>query len=66
MPGVVRRVLVGQGERVERGQVLIVLEAMKMEIRVSAPHAGVVETISVREGESVERGQGLALLRGEG
>ncbi|MCS6910376.1 MAG: biotin/lipoyl-binding protein [Anaerolineales bacterium] len=57
MPGVVRKVLVSAGEAVERGQALVVLEAMKMELRVAAPHAGVVERVAVREGETVQRGQ---------
>lgn len=59
MPGLVRRVLAGVGERVERGQTLLVLEAMKMEIKVAAPHAGVVEAVAVQEGEAVQRGQRL-------
>jgi biotin carboxyl carrier protein len=63
MPGVVRKVQVSAGDRVEVGQALLVLEAMKMEIRVSAPHAGVVERILVREGQTVERGQVLVELR---
>lgn len=62
MPGLVRKVLVSEGEAVEQGQVLLVLEAMKMEIRVSAPHAGQVEKILVREGETVGRGQALIEL----
>jgi biotin carboxyl carrier protein len=57
MPGVVRKVLVTAGDTVERGQALIVLEAMKMEIRVAAPHAGRVEQVAVREDETVQRGQ---------
>jgi len=64
MPGLVRQVLVAEGDSVEQGQVLLVLEAMKMEMRVSAPHAGVVEKISVREGETVGRGQALVELAG--
>ena len=65
MPGVVRRVLVAEGETVERGQVLLLLEAMKMEIRVSAPRAGVVGKVGVAEGQAVERGTVLvALLSG--
>ncbi len=64
MPGLVRKVLVAEGDTVEQGQVLLVLEAMKMEMRVSAPHAGVVEKISVREGETVGRGQALVELAG--
>lgn len=64
MPGLVRRVQVGLGDKVERGQVLVVMEAMKMEIRVSAPHAGVVEKILVQEGQAVERGQTLVEIGG--
>ncbi len=59
MPGVVRRVLVAPGDHVERGQALVLLEAMKMEIRVGAPFAGVVEQVAVAEGQAVERGQTL-------
>jgi 3-methylcrotonyl-CoA carboxylase alpha subunit len=62
MPGVVRRVLAAPGEAVERGQVLVILEAMKMEIRVSAPRAGVVGAVNVAEGEAVERGQVLVTM----
>jgi biotin carboxyl carrier protein len=64
MPGVVRRVLIAAGDEVERGQVLMLLEAMKMEIRVTAPHAGRVERVEVVEGQAVDRGQTLATLKG--
>jgi len=66
MPGVVRRVLAGAGDRVERGQVLLILEAMKMEIRVAAPHAGAVEKVLVHEGDTVGRGQALVDLMEDG
>ncbi len=59
MPGVVRQLLVAPGDAVERGQLLILLEAMKMEIRVTAPHAGTVRQVSVAVGQAVERGQTL-------
>lgn len=62
MPGVVRRVLVAAGEAVTRGQLLLLLEAMKMEMRVTAPHAGRVERVAVAEGNSVQRGQVLIEL----
>jgi biotin carboxyl carrier protein len=62
MPGLVRRVLVSAGDRVERGQPLLLLEAMKMEMRVTAPHAGRVEQVAVAEGQAVERGQLLVDL----
>ncbi len=62
MPGLVRQVLVAEGETVTQGQTLLTLEAMKMEIRVNAPHAGTVEKIGVRAGETVTRGQVLIEL----
>lgn len=62
MPGVVRRVLINGGDAVEKGQTLVVLEAMKMEIKVAAPHAGKVEQVAVSEGETVQRGQILVEL----
>ena len=62
MPGQVRAVLVSVGEQVTRGQTLILLEAMKMEMRVSAPQDGTVLNVPVSEGEVVERGQLLIEL----
>ncbi|MEK7326442.1 MAG: acetyl-CoA carboxylase biotin carboxylase subunit [Chloroflexota bacterium] len=62
MPGLVRGVLVKVGDSVERGQALVLLEAMKMEIRVSAPHAGKVAKVLVSPGETVDRGQRLIEL----
>ncbi|HEV8337040.1 MAG TPA: biotin/lipoyl-containing protein [Candidatus Polarisedimenticolia bacterium] len=59
MPALVRSVVVQEGDRVERGATLVVLEAMKMEIRMTAPQASVVARIRCREGERVERGQVL-------
>ncbi|MCB9450578.1 MAG: acetyl-CoA carboxylase biotin carboxyl carrier protein subunit [Anaerolineaceae bacterium] len=57
MPGQVVDVLATVGENVTRGQTLVVLEAMKMEIRVSAPVDGVVKRLLVAKGDVVERGQ---------
>jgi len=62
MPGQVTKVLVAEGDAVERGQALLILEAMKMEIRVAAPHAGRVAKVSVSEGQVVDRGQVLVEL----
>ncbi len=59
MPGQVRDVLVAVGDVVERGQPLLILEAMKMEIRVSAPAAGRVKRVLVEAGAVVDRGQRL-------
>ena len=59
MPGQVREVFVQTGEAVTAGQTLLVLEAMKMEIRVSAPAEGRVKRLLVSAGDVVDRGQRL-------
>lgn len=59
MPGVVRSVNVVEGESVVKGQTLLVLEAMKMEIRIQAPMDGVVKSLAVKVGQTVEREQEL-------
>jgi biotin carboxyl carrier protein len=59
MPGQVTKVLVSEGDHVQRGQPLIVLEAMKMEIRITAPHDGRVAKVLVQAGQVVDRGQTL-------
>lgn len=62
MPGKVVRVLAAPGERVEAGQPLVVVEAMKMENELTAPRAGVVTEVPVTEGMSVEAGRLLAAV----
>jgi acetyl/propionyl-CoA carboxylase alpha subunit len=59
MPGQVRAVLVEEGDAVEKGQALALLEAMKMEIKVAAPHAGRVAKVLITAGQVVDRGQRL-------
>ena len=56
LPGKVVKAAVQSGDRVERGATLVVLEAMKMELRVEAPRAGVIEEVTVSEGEPVAEG----------
>jgi len=56
MPGLIRKVLVQVGERVEAGQPLLVLEAMKTEQTLRAPYAGVVQAVHCHEGEIVQEG----------
>lgn len=62
MPGQVRAVNVSEGEAVTKGQTLLVLEAMKMEIRVQAPFDGIVSSLSAKAGQIVEREQILLVL----
>ena len=62
MPGQVTSVLVKAGEEATRGQTLMILEAMKMEIRVTAPADGHVKDVLVQQGMVVERGQRLVIF----
>jgi len=63
MPGTVVKVLVEEGQVVEEGQLLLVLEAMKMEQPISAPHAGVVHSLPFDEGSLVPGGAVLVELQ---
>lgn len=65
MPGQVIEVLAREGETVTRGQTLVVLEAMKMEMRVGAPTDGIVRRVLVAKGDVVERGQALVEVGGD-
>ena len=56
LPGIVRRVAVRVGERVEAGTVLVVVEAMKTEHRIAATRAGTVRRVLVAEGREVAAG----------
>ncbi|MGB9880508.1 MAG: biotin/lipoyl-containing protein [Anaerolineae bacterium] len=62
MPGRVLRVLVKEGDHVQAGEVLCVLEAMKMENELHAHAAGVVLRVLVKPGQTVEAGQSLILF----
>jgi 3-methylcrotonyl-CoA carboxylase alpha subunit len=57
LPGQVTQLMASEGQEVARGDVLVVLEAMKTVFRLSAPRAGRIETISCRVGETVREGQ---------
>lgn len=65
MPGQVRSVGVGVGDAVKKGQTLVVLEAMKMEIRIQALRDGKVKTVYVMQGQTVEREQILLEMEDE-
>ena len=62
MPGTVVKVLVEKGERVERGDHLLITEAMKMETTVQAPYSGVVKDIYVKSEDAIQTGDLLLEL----
>ncbi len=59
MPGLVIAVPVEEGQQVEKGQILVILESMKMQNELRAPRAGKVSRLRVKAGESVEQKQPL-------
>ena len=64
MPGRIRRVVASEGDRVARGDVILILEAMKMEHAIRAVADGVVARIFHSEGDLVDAGAPLAEIRG--
>jgi biotin carboxyl carrier protein len=62
MPGLVVTVPVTEGQQVEKGQVLVILESMKMQNELKSPRDGKVERIRVKGGESVEQKQTLLTI----
>lgn len=63
MPGTILSVNVTKGDKVNKGQVLLVLEAMKMENEIISPKDGVVESVNVNKGENVESGALLVVIK---
>ncbi|WP_428247442.1 acetyl/propionyl/methylcrotonyl-CoA carboxylase subunit alpha [Ferrovibrio sp.] len=66
MPGKVVQVLVAEGAAVEKGQALMVLEAMKMEHTIAAPSRGKVAKLNFKAGDQVSEGATLIALEAEG
>ncbi len=62
MPGIVVKLMVAEGDLVEAGQSLLILEAMKMQNEIAAPAAGKIKTIHVREREAVAGGAKLVMI----
>ena len=63
IPGKVFKLVAKPGDSVSEGQVIMILEAMKMENEIVAPQAGVVDAILVKEGDMVETETVLATLK---
>lgn len=63
LPGAVHKILVSAGDHVKKGQAVVVLEAMKMEIEVKAPKDGMIGSIEVSKGQSVANNQVVAKFK---
>jgi biotin carboxyl carrier protein len=57
MPGLIVKVLVIAGDKVEKGQVLLNFEAMKMENQLKSPGSGILKSVLVGQGDKIEKGQ---------
>lgn len=62
MPGLIMKILKNEGETVDKGDVVIILEAMKMQNELQAPNSGIIKKICVKTGDSVEMRQVLAVI----
>ena len=62
MAGKIVRVLIAQGQQVESGQGLLVVEAMKMQNEIRSPKGGTVERLNVKEGQPVNAGEVLCIV----
>jgi biotin carboxyl carrier protein len=62
MPGKVVEILVEEGQQVEEGQGLLVVEAMKMENELRSPKAGVIKNLTAEKGEAVDGGVALCVV----
>lgn len=63
MPGTILSVAVKAGDSVKKGDVLAILEAMKMENEIMAPHDATVAAVHVNKGESVDTGAAIVSLQ---
>ena len=65
MPGLVLGIPFEEGTKVERGQTVAILEAMKMENDLASPIAGTIKEVKVAKGQTVNQGDALVIVAGE-
>lgn len=62
MPGKILEIMIQPGDKVDAGQPLVILEAMKMENELKAPAGGIISALLVKAGDSVEKNQHLLVI----
>jgi glutaconyl-CoA decarboxylase len=62
MPGKVTKIVAKEGQKVKKGEVLMILEAMKMQNEIGSPVDGTIKSINVTAGQSVKPGETMAVL----
>ncbi len=66
MPGLILKIEAQLGQSVKAGEKLLIIDAMKMENEIRAPHEGIVEKVNVQEKQQVEKGHLLCTIRKAG
>ena len=62
IPGRVISVSIGKGDSVKKGDNIVVLESMKMQVAIKSPRDGVIKDLKVKEGQSISRNDVVAVL----
>ncbi|MBR5855654.1 MAG: acetyl-CoA carboxylase biotin carboxyl carrier protein subunit [Bacteroidales bacterium] len=62
IPGVVKEIMASDGQKVKKGQKLMIYEAMKMKNIVNAPFDGIIQKIEVKEGDKLHKGDTLIVM----
>ncbi|HNV94889.1 MAG TPA: acetyl-CoA carboxylase biotin carboxyl carrier protein subunit [Bacteroidales bacterium] len=60
IPGTISKIFVSEGDKVNEGDKLIILEAMKMKNIITVPYSGIIKKINVKEGQSIPKGYLIA------
>ena len=63
IPGTVVTLMVKEGDQITEDQPLVVVEAMKMETRITSSIAGIVSTVNIKEGQQVKAGELLIIVK---
>jgi len=62
MPGLVVKVAVKEGKKVKKGDVLVILESMKMQNELKSPHKGTITEVNIKKGDRVEKREAMVII----